>query len=71
MIDQMYQDSMDPTRLVKPVARRGTEVMCRVYWKRRAEDKGHSALFGGFSTIPVSLFDCPGAHSFGFTPVVP
>lgn len=46
----MFQDTMDPSRVVKPLRQNGRETICAIYWK----DRG-ALRYGGEAPIPTSL----------------
>lgn len=60
----MYQDTMDPTRVVKPIRQEGKSYVCAVYWKVQGD-----LNFGGHTKLPLSLFDeSPQNRHIGFVP---
>ena len=61
-----YQDTMDPSRVIKPLRQDGKQTICAIYWK----DRG-GLRFGGEAPIPSSLIgdDQPLNRRIGFVSV--
>lgn len=62
----MYQDAMDPQRVVKPLETKSSgRIVCRVYWRTKG-----GLNYGGKTTLPAALFsENPRNRFIGFYPV--
>ena len=49
----LFQDQMDPTRIVKPLRQEGRNTICGVYFK----DKTGRLNYAGTAPVPTSLFE--------------
>lgn len=59
-----YQDTMDPSRVVKPLRTEGRQTICAIYWKDHGQLR-----FGGEAPVPTSLLsDEPINKRIGFVP---
>ena len=47
----LFQDAMDPTRVVSPKHQDGKSTVCRIYWRTKT-----ALNFGGEAPVPTSLF---------------
>lgn len=58
----LFQDTMDPTRVVKTLRQEGKSMVCAVYWKVQGD-----LNYGGVTKLPASLFDeTPQNRHIGF-----
>lgn len=66
----LFRDTMDHTRIVKPLDQKGRTWMCGIYW-----NEGGRLNFGGTAPIPASLFEDvstrPANSRIGFIPYDP
>ena len=47
----MFQDTMDNSRLVRPIRQEGRQTLCDIFWKENG-----TFCYGGRAYIPTSLF---------------
>lgn len=61
----LFQDTMDPSRVVKPLRQEGKQMVCEVYWKVQGD-----LNYGGTTKIPAGLFDeTPQNRHIGFVSI--
>lgn len=61
-----YQDTMDPSRVIKPLRQEKGQTICAIYWK----DRG-TLRFGGEAPVPSNLIGDDQAlnRRIGFVPI--
>jgi len=51
----MFQDTMDPSRVVQPRSQGGRSTTCGIFWKTK-----QGLVYGGEAEVPSSLFQRDG-----------
>lgn len=62
----LFQDTMDSSRVAKPLRTEGNNNICAIYWQER----DGSLNYGGTAPVPASLFNenNPRNKFIGFVP---